>query len=60
MLGNTAIGMNGSATHPHRISTYNTNSPLWLHNKNEEKEKAEKYEYETLTSRYKIIGFDQW
>jgi hypothetical protein len=42
MLGNTAIGLNGAAAHPHRISTYKTSSPLWLHSKNEEKEKAEK------------------
>jgi hypothetical protein len=42
MLGNIAIGFHGVAAHPHRISTYNTNSPLWLHSKNEEKEKEEK------------------
>jgi hypothetical protein len=42
MLRNTSIGFNGAAAHPHQISTYNTNRPLWPHSKIEEKEKKEK------------------
>ena len=37
MLRNSAIGFHDVAAHTHRISTNNTNSPLWLHSKNEEK-----------------------